>query len=164
MPVELREVSAKPPTVRSLAGHFGPGASVAPVTADNLNALRLDLSVAFRVFGEVLGAALNHKPFSKSYTVALCNGKKPITQEIARAYYRIASAQDDTDPDIGETVIVQVHARPEIAGALVTGKAIKCDRPGCPVKFVKHHPSQRFHSPYCQKKNAKESAHGRNKT
>lgn len=147
--------SVTPVTSRSLGPAMPLGAEVAPVMASDLESLRLELSASFSRFGLVLMRALNpqaKRGFSKSYTIALCKGQRPITPDIAKAFWRIAAAHDDVDPTTTTAQAVTVYATESIAGALVTGKAQPCARPGCQVRFVRNAPNQLYHSRQCQRK------------
>jgi hypothetical protein len=53
------------------------------------------------------------------------------------------------------SVWVRVLAQPDIPeGTLIpaSAKRIKCDRPGCPVMFIKVHPCQKYCDPQCRPK------------
>lgn len=147
---------------RSQAGHKLLSAPVAPVTAVDLKRLRLDLPASFRVFGLILRRAIEpraRRGFSKAYVIALEQGKREITPEIAAAFWRIAAAHDEVDPTTATARTVSVWAMHDIGGALIAGKAVKCFRPGCPVRFIKTSPAQKYHSPHCRVQHHKAS-HG----
>jgi hypothetical protein len=128
---------------------------IAPPTSSDLNSLRQELSQPFSKFGLTLARAINRKAtrgLSKSYVIKLCRGQRVITPAIARAFWRIVAAYDEIDPAIATLREVAVQAEYDIAGALVSGPAVPCARPGCRVRFVKTHPLQKYHSPYCRQK------------
>jgi len=145
-------------TARSQAGHKLLVAPVAPVMPSDLKELRLGLPASFRVFGLILKRAIDPKArqgFSKAYVIALEQGKREITPEIAQAFWRIAAAHDEVDPTTATARTVSVWAIHDIGGALITGKAVECARPGCPVRFVKTCPAQKYHSAHCREQQRK---------
>lgn len=146
------------PTARSQAGRKWPDLPIAPVTSSDLEKLRQELSQSFSVFGLTLKRAMVRqakKGLSKPYVIDLCSGRRAITPEIARAFWRIAAAHDGVDPTTATAQAVTVYAVHDIRDALITGKAQKCARPGCPIRFVKTHPRQKYHSPFCGEQNRK---------
>lgn len=133
----------------TLNGGIGEGL----VTPENLRELRLSLAESFRVFGFTLKNAIypqSKRGFSKPYVIALEQGKRPITPEISTAFQRIAAAHDDVDPTTATAITATVYATENIGGALVTGCAVECARPGCKVRFVKTNPAQKYHSKWCR--------------
>lgn len=127
--------------------------TVSRPNASDLDKLRLDLPASFRDFGLILKRALDPKArrgFSRSYVFALCQGQREITPEISKAYWLIVSALDDTDPTIALVRSVNVWATNDISGVLITGQAVQCARAGCPVRFIRTSPAQKYHSPYCR--------------
>jgi len=141
---------------RSQGGNKVADISFRSVGHSQLKELRLSLSESFRVFGITLKRALDpqaRRGFSKAYIIALESGKRKITPDIEIAFWRIAAAHDGVDPTTATASALTVYATENIGGALVTGKAVPCARPGCPVKFVKTNPAQKYHSPWCRKQN-----------
>ena len=125
------------------------------VSPDQMKELRLALFQSTRQFGVTLKRAINpssRRGFSHVYIMALESGKRKITEALARAFWRIASAHDDTDPDIATAQIVTLFAMENIKDALVTGHSRRCARPGCPVVFFPHHPQQKYHSIWCRER------------
>lgn len=123
----------------------------------NLKSIREATEQSLRIFGQTLKKALDPTAtdgFSKSYILQLEDGRRPCTPALEQAYRRIAAALDDSDPALATARETMVYATNDISGALITGKAIQCARPGCKVRFVPNNPLQKYHSPDCQREYA----------
>ncbi len=136
-----------------------PSMAVLPITSEMLKSLRLELRKSLSVFGVLLAkAAGRDNPYTKQYIARLENGQDAITPKIADAFWRMAAATDDTDPETATAQPCTVYASHNLEGVFIAGQAVECARPGCKVRFVKLNPFQKYHSPYCREQ-AKKVSH-----
>jgi hypothetical protein len=96
-------------------------------------------------------------PWSAKYIHSVYHGYAGCrpSPRLARAISALAQRIDGSPPGVAGSVFVKVLASPEIPeGVLLPAgsQVIKCKRPGCPVRFIKTHPSQAYHHPACRKR------------
>lgn len=96
-------------------------------------------------------------PWSPKYIHSVYHGYPGCQagRRLRWAISALAQTIDGSPPGIAGAVYVRILASPDIPeGVLLPTNAriIKCARPGCPVKFIRTHPSQRYHHPNCRKR------------
>lgn len=131
---------------------------ISNLSGSEIRKIREYLGQSLSEFGLTLKREIDPKEkrgFSRQYISALENGKEGfcVTKEIEAAIWNLQTAIDDVPVGIGGAVSVPILAFPNQIpeGSYLprTAVAVRCARPGCPVVFVKTHPSMRFHDSSC---------------
>lgn len=128
------------------------------VTGEMLGALRKELGQSLSEFGVTLKRAINPRErygYTRQYISRLEHGRDIVTDELAAAFWNIASVMDDVPAGIGGAVSVKVLAQPgqvnDSSFIPRSAKVIRCARPGCNVIFVQTNPAQKYHDPECRR-------------
>lgn len=125
---------------------------------DNFTALANQLSM----LANRLGTNGTPDPWTPKYVYGVYKGYKTCKASPAfgRAIMALGEVVDSTPVGVAGAQYIRVLVYPGQVpeGALIprSAKVARCERPGCPVVFVKASPGQRFHDPECQKLWAKE--------
>lgn len=122
-----------------------------------LSALGLNPSMrSFEVIAADLSRLANREePWTKKYIHSVYKGHIKPSPELIDAISKLAQKIDGTPAGVAGASYIKVLADenkiPE--GVLIPSSAIvlKCQRPGCPIWFVRVHPSQKYHDPECRK-------------
>lgn len=112
--------------------------------------------------GQLSKLAGQNPPWSAKYIHSVYKGYKgcQASPALGRAVMAMGELVDSTPPGVAGGEYVRVLAYPgQVPEGTVIPRAaqvVRCQRPGCPVLFIRTHPSQRFHDPSCQRLWAKE--------
>lgn len=109
---------------------------------------------SFEILAQDLSRLANHKPaWTKKYIHSVYHNKIEASPLIIQTISALAQTIDGTPAGVAGSVWVRVLARPDISeGVLIpaNAKEIKCARPGCPVRFIRVHPNQKYHDRECR--------------
>lgn len=126
------------------------------VRPEDLISLRTALCESLEQFGKTLKRAIEPNAtfyYSKYYIYRMEHGKDPIPNHIAQAFWIVAGQFDQVIPgSAGMTEVVVMALATQIpTGSVIPrgAKVIKCATPGCPVRFLRVHPRQKYHDPDC---------------
>lgn len=129
--------------------------SIADGLSEILNALGLKPCMkSFQIVALDLSRIASKKPeWTKKYIHSVYHRKIEASPILKRAIMIMLQKIDGVPSGVAGAQLVKVFASIEVTeGVLIpaNAKIIKCATPGCPIFFVRVHPTQKYHDKSCK--------------